>query len=106
MKKLYRGSVKVTTYFLTDKEHILESEALKYLAEDVEGSGFTGGTDLEVCQVGNLNMVPEDWKGSIPWGSDNTYQTITGYFQELNNVSCDGKIVMIDGKQYKLTEVK
>jgi hypothetical protein len=38
-------------------------------------------------------------------GNQTYYETITGYKKGTKRGSCDGKVVEIDGKKYKLTEL-
>jgi hypothetical protein len=38
-------------------------------------------------------------------GNQTYYETITGYKKGTKRRSCDGKVVEVDGKKYKLTEL-
>jgi hypothetical protein len=38
-------------------------------------------------------------------GNQTYYETITGYKKGTKRSSCDGKVVEVDGKKYKLTEL-
>lgn len=109
-EKLYKLTGEVVVYFINNNEFLLKSDAKKYLEEDIRSNGCESFEKLIVDPVVKWEDVSDDWKNAIPWGADKMAikddMTIKEFFNQQETPSCDGKIVVIDGKKYKLSEVK
>ena len=110
-KHLYKATIKTSVYFLSSADNpvLLDRDATEYLEEDIQSNGvLTSCETLEIKPINSLSDVAEDWRNAIPWGPRGPKDkeiTIKEWF-EHREISCDGKVVEIDGKKYKLTEVK
>lgn len=108
-KELYKVTATSVVYFLSSATNsgFLDKDAKKYFQEDLESNGVTSCEHYEVELLQSLKDVAEDWRNAIPWGNGEDKElTIQEWFKNRELPSCNGKVVEIDGKKYKLTEVK
>jgi hypothetical protein len=109
-EKLYKADFKFTVMFVANNVPVggatsPEEKAYKFLLDELSDNGYVK-EDLNVVEVKDRSDMA-GWENMHPWGTDyGDERTCLQHLLDQKKSSCDGKVVEIDGKKYRLTEVK
>jgi hypothetical protein len=104
MKRLYRATGIISSYFMAeDGVDDVFRNAFYCLSEDMRTNGITADQDIKFEEITKEEQLGED-KLLCPWFADDKSKTCADYLNQPK--SCNGKVVEIEGRKYKLTEIK
>ena len=91
MKKIYFAQKTIDVVFVSDsKDHHLSSEAERFIVEE---SRNRVPNRLLIREVKSKNDIPEDWLGSLIYGTDDG--------EDINTVEALHKLVFSKDAEYK-----